>query len=244
MKIIENEFHGIEICNIEKEITLESFSKNLIEEINLWEKKDKKLIWLTLPINQSKYIHCATALGFVFHNCHETEITLIKRLTPNAYAPFAPTHTVGVGGMVINANKEILVIRERNSVYKGYKLPGGILEAGETIRQGVIREIKEETGVDSEFRSVSGFLAGYPYKFNNANIYVVCKLSALTNEIAIQDTEEVLEAKWVSMDDFIQDEINSPLNRKIIEQAYTNPGLNNITFDMSLSRSNVKEIFI
>lgn len=243
MKFVENEFHGVEISDI-GDISPAAFSEELKIRIDSWERTNKKLVWLTLPIHQSKYLHNATELGFVFHNCHETEITLIKRLIPSAYAPFAPTHTVGVGGMVINENKKILVIRERHSIYKGYKLPGGILESGETIREGVTREVKEETGINSEFQSVSGFLAGYPYKFNNANIYIVCKLRALSEEIAIQDTEEVLEAKWVSLEEFIQDEINSPLNRKIIEQAYNNPGLNSITFDMSLTRSNVKEIFI
>jgi ADP-ribose pyrophosphatase YjhB (NUDIX family) len=54
---------------------------------------------------------------------------------------------VGVGGVVIDDGK-VLLIRRGSEPLKGrWSIPGGILELGETLTQGVARELLEETGV-------------------------------------------------------------------------------------------------
>ena len=59
-----------------------------------------------------------------------------------------------VGGIMINDKQEILLIQERRAVESGdqkWKFPGGYVDQGETIKQGVEREVSEETGVKGEF---------------------------------------------------------------------------------------------
>jgi 8-oxo-dGTP diphosphatase len=59
--------------------------------------------------------------------------------------PEAPI--VGVGAVVIDGTK-VLLIRRGNPPLKGeWSLPGGALELGETLQQGVVREVFEETGL-------------------------------------------------------------------------------------------------
>lgn len=59
--------------------------------------------------------------------------------------PEAPI--VGVGAVVIDGTK-VLLVRRANEPLKGeWSLPGGALEVGETLQQGVVREVLEETGV-------------------------------------------------------------------------------------------------
>jgi len=59
--------------------------------------------------------------------------------------PEAPI--VGVGAVVIDGTK-VLLVRRGNEPLKGeWSLPGGALEVGETLQQGVVREVLEETGV-------------------------------------------------------------------------------------------------
>ncbi len=59
--------------------------------------------------------------------------------------PEAPI--VGVGAVVIEGAR-VLLVRRGNAPLKGeWSLPGGALELGETLQQGVVREVLEETGL-------------------------------------------------------------------------------------------------
>ena len=54
---------------------------------------------------------------------------------------------VGVGAVVIDGTK-VLLVRRGNEPLKGeWSLPGGAVELGETLQQGVVREVLEETGM-------------------------------------------------------------------------------------------------
>jgi mutator protein MutT len=55
---------------------------------------------------------------------------------------------LGAYGLLINEEK-IVLIKKANGPYTGkLDLPGGIIEYGETPEQALIREIKEEVGID------------------------------------------------------------------------------------------------
>jgi 8-oxo-dGTP diphosphatase len=57
---------------------------------------------------------------------------------------------IGVGGVVID-NGRVVLIRRANEPRKGeWSIPGGTLEVGETLREGVRRELLEETGLEVE----------------------------------------------------------------------------------------------
>lgn len=57
---------------------------------------------------------------------------------------------VGVGGVVIH-DGQVVLIRRGNEPRKGeWSIPGGKLELGETMAEGVRREVREETGLDVE----------------------------------------------------------------------------------------------
>lgn len=54
---------------------------------------------------------------------------------------------VGVGGVVISQGRALLVRRGAPPLQGEWSIPGGMLETGETILEGVRRELAEETGV-------------------------------------------------------------------------------------------------
>ena len=59
--------------------------------------------------------------------------------------PEAPI--IGVGAVVIDGTKVLLVRRGQEPLKGEWSLPGGALELGKTLQQGVVREVLEETGL-------------------------------------------------------------------------------------------------
>jgi 8-oxo-dGTP diphosphatase len=54
---------------------------------------------------------------------------------------------VGVGGVVIENGRALLIRRGREPLLGEWSIPGGGLELGETLEEGVARELLEETGL-------------------------------------------------------------------------------------------------
>ncbi|HEX9759514.1 MAG TPA: NUDIX hydrolase [Candidatus Acidoferrales bacterium] len=55
---------------------------------------------------------------------------------------------VGVGGVVVRDGRALLIRRGGEPLKGQWSIPGGTLELGETIAQGVVRELREETGLE------------------------------------------------------------------------------------------------
>jgi ADP-ribose pyrophosphatase YjhB (NUDIX family) len=60
---------------------------------------------------------------------------------------YPETPLVGVGAAVVDAGRVLLVRRGTEPLKGEWSLPGGLLEVGETLTAGVIREVREETGL-------------------------------------------------------------------------------------------------
>ena len=61
---------------------------------------------------------------------------------------FLPTHIVSAGAVVLNEQGEVLLVKDDR---KGsWTFPGGIIEEGEGVLDGVKREVLEETGITVE----------------------------------------------------------------------------------------------
>jgi 8-oxo-dGTP diphosphatase len=63
---------------------------------------------------------------------------------------------VGVGAVIVHENRVLLIRRGTPPLLGEWSLPGGVLECGETLREAVIREAREETGLVIETRDMLG----------------------------------------------------------------------------------------
>ena len=68
---------------------------------------------------------------------------IVKREYPDA-------PLVGVGGVVVDQGRVLLVRRGQEPLKGRWTLPGGLLELGESLLEGVVREVREETGLNVE----------------------------------------------------------------------------------------------
>ncbi len=72
--------------------------------------------------------------------------------TDNRRYPSRPF--LGVGALIFD-NEKLLIVERAGEPFKGYwSLPGGIVECGEKLEQGIRREVLEETGLEVEPLSV------------------------------------------------------------------------------------------
>ncbi len=63
-----------------------------------------------------------------------------------------PTTRVSV--IVINSEKQMLLVKHRKGTRQYWVVPGGRLEYGETFHECGVREVKEETGLDVEIERI------------------------------------------------------------------------------------------
>ena len=107
---------------------------------------------------------------------------------------------VVVDAIVIEKNKVLLIKRADHLTNGGkFAMPGGFLDRDETAEQAVIREVKEETGYDSEvvklFTVVDNPNRPQEDRQNVAFIYILKSLGKSGREDG-----EVSEVTWFDLD--------------------------------------------
>lgn len=117
------------------------------------------------------------------------------------------THFVSVAGLVSNGDGEIILI---NSPRRGWEYPGGMVEPGETFQDALIREIKEETGVDVGITGFIGLCKNV--EKDVVNIFFSCRY--LKGELTTSN--ESSEVMWVKKEDAL-DMVTFPLTRKRLQ---------------------------
>lgn len=79
--------------------------------------------------------------------------------------------TIGAAALVLDDQDRLMVVRRSREPAMGtLDLPGGFCEAGEMIEEAIIREVREETGIDV---SVEKYLFNIPndYEYKGIDLY-------------------------------------------------------------------------
>ncbi len=79
--------------------------------------------------------------------------------------------------------------------------------------------------VSRQLDSIVAFTTKHPYQFGKSNIHFICRMTPMTQRIAIQDTDEIEEAKWVALPAYLEDSGNSLSNRQLVSDVAFSQGL-------------------
>jgi 8-oxo-dGTP diphosphatase len=114
-----------------------------------------------------------------------------------------PDHPVlAVGAVVVRDGKVLLVLRGREPGRGRWSLPGGVVHLGETLQSAVIRELREECGIEVAVaetaevveRMVPDAQGRLQYH------YVILDYQAKWLQGELTASEEVEDARWVDPD--------------------------------------------
>jgi len=175
-----------------------------------WAQLEKRGVWLQLRIELAALIPIATAeFGFEFHNAERNHVMLTKWLPTDApnTLPANASHTVGVGAVVTDKDGRVLLVQEKSGPAARlgiWKLPTGLVDAGEELHDAAVREVKEETGIDAAFEQLGAFTMNHGGNLAHAgksNLFFIVKCRALSTEISTQKGE-IAEAQWFTMEEW------------------------------------------
>lgn len=131
---------------------------------------------------------------------------------------FSPA--TAVGGIVVNANGELLLlIRARDPGRGKYGLPGGFADAGESLETSLIREILEETSLTVD---QADYLCSFPNSYTHRGVtidvldaFYVCHVNSFDNLQAQPD--EVASFYQGAATAEVLDQMAFDSNRRAIE---------------------------
>jgi|SRR5579862_4355810 len=69
---------------------------------------------------------------------------------------FPEVPLIGVGAIIIEKDRVVLVKRAHPPLQAEWSIPGGVLEIGELVREAAVREAREETGLIVEASELLG----------------------------------------------------------------------------------------
>lgn len=188
-----------------------------------WRRDAKKSVWMKVPIAQSYLIPVAYHHGFNYHHAVGNYAMLLKWLPQQVTCSVPPyaTHQIGVAGMVINEEKnEVLVVQDKHKIRYGqikkavWKFPGGLSDEGESIEDTAIREVYEETGVKSEFKSIIMFRQQHQMRntFDKSDIYIICRMTPLSYGISHCE-DEIAKCEWMKLSTLLTHADTGPMTR-------------------------------
>jgi 8-oxo-dGTP diphosphatase len=128
---------------------------------------------------------------------------------------------LGVGALIFRGG-EVLIVERGTEPLKGYwSIPGGLLEVGEKLVDGIRREVREETGLDVEplyvfeiFERIMPDADGKP-EYHYVLIDYVCRL----NGGELVASSDVSTARWVAEQNLPEYRLTEG-TRAVLERAF------------------------
>jgi len=110
---------------------------------------------------------------------------------------------VGVGAIIIQGNRVVLVKRGHPPLAGEWSIPGGVLEVGETLREAAVREALEETSMTVEPGDLLGVFDRVLRDHDGRTQYHYVLIDFLCRRIAGEPrpAEDAVEARWFTREE-------------------------------------------
>jgi 8-oxo-dGTP diphosphatase len=131
-----------------------------------------------------------------------------------------PTRPIaGVGVMIQDGEKYLLIKRAANPDKGLWSVPGGLVEVGERIEDAAVREALEETCLDVELTKRLGVVDKIEYDDKGEVYYhfVIIQYLAGVKGGEMRPMDDALEAEWVTLDQLKDYQLTNSLKDFLID---------------------------
>ncbi|HUX28579.1 MAG TPA: NUDIX hydrolase, partial [Terracidiphilus sp.] len=139
--------------------------------------------------------------------------------------PLAPL--VGVGAVVVEQGRVLLVQRGAEPLKGQWSLPGGLLELGESLTAGVVREVREETGLTVEPLELVELLDRIQHEAERVRYhYVIVDYLCRVTGGSLQAASDADAVRWVERAEWIRQDASGaalkldPIMARVIEMGW------------------------
>ena len=116
---------------------------------------------------------------------------------------FPQQPVVSVGAVIVDDGQVLLIKRGQPPLQGRWSLPGGVVEVGETLREALTREVREETGLEVEVGPVVEVLERIEREDGNRveYHYVIIDYRCLVRGGRLACGSDADDARWVAASD-------------------------------------------
>ncbi|XP_010155963.1 PREDICTED: nucleoside diphosphate-linked moiety X motif 6, partial [Eurypyga helias] len=196
--------------------------------VGRWREEGRVAVWLRIPILQSGFeagtgssqqvasLHCQVDQQLVFllsgvsHRANAAQPGLVL---------IGPSDDKGVnkqGAVLDESTGKVLVVQDRIRTLNAWKFPGGLSNPGEDIGDTAVREVFEETGIKSEFKSILSIRQQHkhPGAFGKSDMYIICRLEPSSFKISFCQ-QECLRCEWMDLEELARTEHATPITSNV-----------------------------
>jgi len=127
-------------------------------------------------------------------------INLIRGVLSTMQRKYPACPLIGVGAL-IKRGEEFVIVKRENEPGKGlWSIPGGLLELGERLHDGVKREVKEETGLDVEIDRLLDVFDNIIYDDSGRVCYHYVLIDYLCHPVSgeMKAATDIGEIRWIN----------------------------------------------
>jgi 8-oxo-dGTP diphosphatase len=100
---------------------------------------------------------------------------------------------------IIEKNGKVLLVKRNFPPFRGkYAIPGGIVEYGETVEAAVVREVREETGLEVEVQEILGVYSD-PKRDPTRRLIAVAFIVKIIGGRLKQKSLEIQDVRWFNL---------------------------------------------